>query len=66
LNDADWTDIGNNDATYSVTNSLNPGDSISIDITVTVDNSISGDVVNVVEILVDDGDDVDSDTNNDN
>lgn len=36
LNDADWTDLGSNDATIAITRTLVPGASTTVDITTTV------------------------------
>lgn len=66
LNDADWTDIGSNNAEIILTETLTPGSSTTVDITTTVGDDINGELINVVEISDDDGDDVDSSVNNDN
>ncbi len=65
LLDNDWTSIGNNEATYVVNTPLAPWNSMQVDITTKVGANIEGTIINVVEILEDDGDDIDSDVNND-
>ena len=65
LQDVDWTNVWDNKAEYVVTTPLVAWASIAVDITLLVWD-VSGEIVNVAEISVDDGDDIDSDPNNDN
>ena len=71
LNDTDWVPLSNNRARFDFSGSLTPGDAVDIPITMTAGaNLVPGEFVNVAEIRLDDGDDIDStpDTNqaNDN
>jgi len=64
LNDVAWAENGDGSATRSV-GPIAAGASTSVTITATAATSGAGDLVNVAEITLDDGDDVDS-TPNDN
>jgi uncharacterized repeat protein (TIGR01451 family) len=50
LNDNDWTNNGNNTATYTIEGPLAPGASTSVDITFTVGANASGTIENGAEI----------------
>ena len=63
LNDASWTDNGNNTATTSVAGPLAPGASTSVTITLTAATPGAGPLVNWAEISSDEGDDIDSTPN---
>lgn len=71
LADADWTDNGDGTATYNTLLSLAVGESTTIDVTMTVNGNVTGQIVNWAEISDatdadgDDVTDIDSTPNND-